>query len=74
MKNFLFLLVVFLILADGVILVVRPTIHAVLVNRWNAVLGNPHRIALEPYHGARWRVAGLVMIVTCAYVILKTVV
>jgi len=72
MNNIPFSIVVLLILADGLVLLVSPSAHAVMVNRWNALLGIPARIKVEAYHGLRWRLTGAIMVSFCAYVLAKT--
>jgi hypothetical protein len=72
MNNIVFSIVVLLILADGLVLLISPPTHAVMVNRWNALLRIPARINVEAYHGARWRLTGAILVAFCAYVLAKT--
>ena len=70
MKSILFAVVLAIVGADGLVLLLKPTLHAHVVNRWNAALHIPSRVRVESYQGLRWRVGGLGLVVTVLYVFL----
>jgi hypothetical protein len=69
MKNFLFFSVVLVICLDGILLLAAPARHALLLNRWNQIMGISARVQVEQHRGLRFRLSGLAMIAISVYVI-----
>jgi hypothetical protein len=71
-KDFLFSAVVLLVFLDGIVLLIVPSTHFTLVNRWNALLGMSEPVKRDARSTLRWRLTGAVMVALCSYVLVAT--